>query len=283
MDWAAGLFPGFFPDVAVRQTRMPVRRTSRRPGTAKCPNGPRMFLSATATATATSLNHAPAGSPAAPLTTASTRLHCRPTVPVPVRPADRSALTPAVAYDGDLVVSRRTLAPGLVRRAGATPCVLLATAPWNRSSQQPAAAALTMRSSTSPHTVSQTPRYHTQRTLSSPNSTQLHSARLFHTAAAHCKIRAFSSTVYTHLSSLAKFLRKPTKTCASHVSTLSPDLTDSHKADLSGHARAQATTAYTWCQKINTTLQADSLTTATPHVKVHVSTWRAVLTIAASP
>jgi len=60
-------------------------------------------------------------------------------------------------------------------------------------------------------TVSQTPRYHTQRTLSSPNSTQLHSARLFHTAAAHCKIRAFSSTVYTQLSSLAKFLRKPTK------------------------------------------------------------------------
>jgi len=28
MDWAAGLFPGFFPDVAVRRTRMPVRRTS---------------------------------------------------------------------------------------------------------------------------------------------------------------------------------------------------------------------------------------------------------------
>jgi len=27
MDWAAGLFPGFFPDVAVRRTQMPVRRT----------------------------------------------------------------------------------------------------------------------------------------------------------------------------------------------------------------------------------------------------------------
>jgi len=129
--------PGFFPDVAVRRTRMPVRRTSRRPGTAKCRNALWTFL-----------NHAPAGSPAAPLTTASTRLPCRPTVPVPARPADQSALTPAVAYDGDLVVSRRTLAPGLVRRADATPCVLLATAPWNRSSQQPAAAALTMRSST---------------------------------------------------------------------------------------------------------------------------------------
>jgi len=119
-------------------------------------------------------------------TTASTRLHYRLTVPVPVRPADRSALTPAVAYDGDLVVSRRILAPGLVLRADAAPCVLLATAPWNRSSQQTAAAALTMRSSTSLHTVSQTPRSHTQRTLSSPISTQLHSARLFHTAAAHC-------------------------------------------------------------------------------------------------
>ena len=129
-------------------------------------------------------DNAPAGSPAASPTTALTRLHCRPTVPVPVRPADRSALTPAVAYDGDLVVSRRTLAPGLVRRADAAPCVLLATAPWNRSSQQTAAAALTMRSSTSPHAVSQTPRSQSQRTLSSPISTQLHSAQLFHTAAA---------------------------------------------------------------------------------------------------
>ena len=79
------------------------------------------------------------------------------------------------------------------------------------------------------------------------------------------------------------FFASPLKTCASHVSTQSPDLTDSHKADLSGHARTQATTAYTWRQKINTSLQADSLTTVTPYVKVHVSTWRAVLTIAASP
>jgi len=93
------------------------------------PNASRTFLPATATATATSLNPALAGSPAAPPTTASSRLQRRPTVPVPVRPADRTALTPAVAYDGDLVVSRRTLAPGLVRRANAAPCVLLATAP----------------------------------------------------------------------------------------------------------------------------------------------------------
>jgi len=39
-----------------------------------------------------------------------------------------SADTPAVAYDGDLEVSRRTPAPGLVRRADAAPCVHLATA-----------------------------------------------------------------------------------------------------------------------------------------------------------
>ena len=41
------------------------------------------------------------------------------------------------------------------------------------------------------------------------NSASLSST--FHTATAQCKIRAFSSMVYTHLSSLAKFLRKPTK------------------------------------------------------------------------
>ena len=113
------------------------------------------------------------------------------------------------------------------------------------------------------------------------NSASLSST--FHTATAHCKIHAFSSTVYTHLSSLAKFLHKPTKKCASYVSTLSPDLTDSHKLDLSGRARTQAVTAYTWRQKINTSLWADLLTTATPQVKVHANTWRSVLTIAASP
>ena len=56
-------------------------------------------------------------------------------VPVPgLVPANRrtspalSTDTPAVAYDGDLDVSRRTLAPGLVRQADAAPCVLLTTA-----------------------------------------------------------------------------------------------------------------------------------------------------------
>jgi len=71
-------------------------------------------------------------------------------------PANRSAVTPAVAYAGDLDVSRRTLAPGLVRRADAAPCVLRATANRNRSFQLTAAAALTMRSSTSPTKVTRT-------------------------------------------------------------------------------------------------------------------------------
>ena len=71
-------------------------------------------------------------------------------------PANRLVVTPAVAYAGDLDVSRRTLAPGLVRRADAAPCVSPATAHSNRSSQQTAAAALTMRSSTSPTKVTRT-------------------------------------------------------------------------------------------------------------------------------
>ena len=127
-------------DVSVDPARRKVRTPSGRP------------LSATATATATSLNCAPAGSPAAPTTTASARLRYRPTVPVPdLVSANRSSDTPAVASDGDVDVSRRTLAPGLVRRADAAPCVLKATANWNRSSQLTVAVALTMRSSTSPN------------------------------------------------------------------------------------------------------------------------------------
>ena len=62
------------------------------------------------------------------------RPRCRPTVPVSgLVSANRrtspaiSAHTPAVAYDGDLEVSRRTPALGLVRRADAAPCVHLAT------------------------------------------------------------------------------------------------------------------------------------------------------------
>jgi len=82
MVWAVGFFLGSFPDVAdptdadagrtdvsVDPARRYVRTPSGRP--------------LTATAIATSLNYAPAGSPAAPTTTASARLRYRPTVPVP--------------------------------------------------------------------------------------------------------------------------------------------------------------------------------------------------------
>jgi len=151
MAWAVGLFPGSFPDVAdptdadAGRTDVsvdPARRNVRTPGGRPL----------TATATATSLDCAPAGSPAAPTTTASARFRYRPTVPVPgLVSVNRSSDTPAVASDGDLDVRRRTLAPVLVRWVDAAPCVLRATANWNRSSQLTVAAALTMRSSTSPN------------------------------------------------------------------------------------------------------------------------------------
>ena len=64
--------------------------------------------------------------------------------------------------------------------------------------------------------------------------------------------RAFTSTVYSQLSSLAKFLCKPTKTCAFHVSTQSPDLSSVTRLTCPGHSRARATTVYTWRQKIDT-------------------------------
>ena len=110
----------------IQRTRMPVGRTSPSTRLVETFERPRTFLPATATAA--SRDCAPAGSPAAPTTTASAQLRYRPTVPVPVRPANRSSDTPAVASDGDLDVSRRTLAPGLVRRADAATCVLRATA-----------------------------------------------------------------------------------------------------------------------------------------------------------
>jgi len=43
----------------------------------------------------------------------------------------------------------------------------------------------------------------------------------------------------------------------------------------------QAATAYTWHRKIVNSPRADPLTAATPQVKVHAATWRAVLTTAA--
>jgi len=126
-------------------------------------------------------------------TTASTRLHCRPSVPVPLRPAERSALTPAVSYDGDLVVSRRTLAPGLVRRANAAPCVPLATVPAGTAvphsqRRQHSRCEAPLRLTQSRRLCAITLSAHCQ-ALTQLNFT---SARLFHTAAAHCRIRVRS-------------------------------------------------------------------------------------------
>ena len=136
-------------------------------------------------------------------TTASSRLQHWPSAPVPVRPGDRTALTPAVAYDGDLVVSRRTLAP--VSSGEPTHSAFSwQQFCWNRSSQQLAPAAHTIRSYTSAHRVSQTQRSHLARTVE-PNSTRLsHGCRTLLT-------RPFASTDSNQLSFLANFPRKPTK------------------------------------------------------------------------
>jgi len=104
MVWAVGLFPGSFPDV-VDPTDADAGRTdvSVDPARRKVQTPSGRLLTATATATATSLNCAPAGSPAAPTTTASARLRYQPTVPVPdLVSTKRSSDTPAVASDGDL-------------------------------------------------------------------------------------------------------------------------------------------------------------------------------------
>ena len=105
----------------------------RRPGSTNGSNAQRTSLSATATAT--SPDCAPADSPAAPTTTTSA------TTPMPAdgpssrsRPGEPTHLSCALrthsscCSDGDLDVSRRTLAPGLVRWADAAPCVHLTSA-----------------------------------------------------------------------------------------------------------------------------------------------------------
>jgi len=102
----------------------------------------------------------------------------------------RSALTPAVAYDGDLVVSRRTLAP------------VSSGEPTQHSAfswQQRTGTAVPSRQRRQ-HSRCEAPLRLTQSirlraiTLSAHCRalTQLHSARLFHTAATHCRIRVRS-------------------------------------------------------------------------------------------
>ena len=207
----------------------------RRPGTAKRPT----FVSAAATATATPLTHAPTGSPAAPRrprrldsTAGRQSQFCfrpadRPAisnhapavspaapddsvvtsptqVPVPVRPGDRSALTPAVAYDGDLVVSRRTLAPV----SSGEPTQHPAFVPQQRTGTA------VPHSQRRQHSRCEAPLRLTQSIRLCAISlsahcralTQFHSARLFHTATAHCKIRLcslYSTVVSRKISSQA--------------------------------------------------------------------------------
>ena len=101
---------GLLPDVRIRRTRIPVGRTS---------------LSTQLGATI----ERPADVPLDDRDVAPPRSgwlsSCSTDDSVDSSPMqDRSAVTPAVAYDGDVVVSRRTLAPGLVRRTDAAPCVL---------------------------------------------------------------------------------------------------------------------------------------------------------------
>jgi len=131
----AGLPPGSFPGRCCSVGRgcrsdVSVDLAGR---TARTPSGRPLLV--TATATATSLDCTPADSPAAPTTTASATTsmpadgpgsRSRPGKPTHLSCGLRSS--PAVAYDGDLDVSRRIPAPGLVRRADAAPCVLLVTA-----------------------------------------------------------------------------------------------------------------------------------------------------------
>ena len=152
---------GLLPDVRIRRTQMPVGRTIPSTGhgetterRADVPLGDGDRDRDVAHSRSDWLSSRSS-------TTASTRLHCRPTVPVPVCPADPIDTHSCCCLRRR--PRRQPTYPGsrLVRRADAAPCVPLTTAHWNRSSQQPAAAALTMRSSTSPHTVYQTLRYHT--------------------------------------------------------------------------------------------------------------------------
>jgi len=262
MDWAAGLFPGFFPDVAVRRTRMPVRRTS--PSTQ---HG--------------EMTERPAD------------------VPLGDGDSDRDVAQPR----SDFTAGRRSrfrFVPGTDRHLL---LLLSADVPWlpvssGEPTQHPAFSwqqhpgTAVPSSQRRQHSRCEAPLCLTLsrrlrainpsahcRALTQLNFTQLgFSTPLPHTAK---YVRSLArSTLICRLS--RNFFVSPVKTCASPVSTQSPDLTDSHKADLSGHARTQAATAYRWRQKINTSLRVDPFTMATPLVKVHAKTWRAVLTIAAS-
>jgi len=153
-------------------------------------------------------------------TTTTTSTRHKPSAPVPARPGDRATLAPAVARRRPRC--RPTL-PGsrLIRRADA--------AHWNRSSQLPVVAAHTGRSSPSPYTVSQTWCYISQHPLSSLYSAQT-ALPLDCSLRCHSlpNTRAFTSTHYSQLISLAKVLRQPLK----HVRFTCTESPDRHTVDL---------------------------------------------------
>ena len=147
---------------------------------------------------------------------------------------DRFRLVPATERlsllllpDGDLVVGRRSLAPVWSGEPTEHPA-FSATAPWNRSSQRPVVAAHTGRSSPSPYTVYQTWCYITQHPLSSLYSAQT-ALPLDCSLRCHSlpNTRAFTSTVYSLLISLAKFLRQLLK----HVRFTCTKSPDRHTVD----------------------------------------------------
>ena len=201
-------------------------------------------------------------------TITSTRLHCRPTVPVP-----RSSRGPSCSRQPrsgrlfcrsrrqrrhDLTASRRPrfrFVPATerlsLRLLPTTATSLSADVPWLpsspasrrstlRSPQQrtgtAAAAALLGRISSSPHTVKQTWCYLTTHPLASPHSTQT-SLPLDFPQRCHSlpNTRAFTSTVYSQLFSLAKFLRQP----LIHVRFTCTKSPDRHTIDPTGLSRAR--------------------------------------------
>ena len=157
-----------------------------RPGSAQRWNAPQTFLSATATAT--SLHHAPAGSPATPPTTALTHLQCR---------TDRQSLLlllmTATSLSADV--------PWLLVSSGG----LTQHPAFSSNSEMEPQFPADSGGSTHDAKLHFANQSHSDFVLSLSAHTvepYLNSASLrstFHTATAHCKICAFSSTVYTHL------------------------------------------------------------------------------------
>ena len=128
----------------------------------------------------------------------------------------RSALTPAVAYDGDLVVSRRTLAPVSSGETTQHPA-FSATALWNRSP-----------SSSSSYTVSQTWCYQSAPTVEPILSSHCTSARLFTTL----PLTATHTCVHKHELQLTDFHSRNFFASYSNACISRAQSADRHTVDL---------------------------------------------------